>query len=185
MACLRAKSKKSQRDIPVVVRETKHEMRDKVARVEGELGGKVGDEFSVVFADWRLQHHTSIFTAVKVDGKEWVLSSPCRSAFAWKGGELTLLLVDRAGSVKMDRDSRPLNCEPNYDREWQVSAYKDETVRLLPLPLAVLGWPRCALQPFTFGPNAQGQVVIELHSVRAETGEAWALSLSLHSPSPR
>lgn len=70
MACLRVQSTKTLKDIPVAVRETKHEMRDKVARVEGEMGVKADDEFSVAFADWRLQHDTSTFTRVKVDGKE-------------------------------------------------------------------------------------------------------------------
>ncbi|ORY79715.1 hypothetical protein BCR35DRAFT_304534 [Leucosporidium creatinivorum] len=125
MACLRVNTERDDKH-PVIVRETKHYHQDKVTVVEGELEAKPGQLFSVVFADWRLQHDSSTFTTIKVGGKP-------------------------AGYIKMDRDSKPLNREPDHDREWKVSEFKDG-------------------EPFSFGPTAQGQVIVELHTVRAETG---------------
>lgn len=63
------------------------------------------------------------------------------AAAAGRGSEVErelTLLVARAGNIKMDRDSAPLSSEPNYDREWKISAYENGEASG---PARCVSWP--------------------------------------------
>lgn len=55
--------------LPVLVREIKFK-RDEVAVVEGEFNAIPGAKYSIVFRDMFLQHLSSTFTRVRINGKE-------------------------------------------------------------------------------------------------------------------
>ena len=106
--------------LPVQIREIKFE-RDEVSRVEGEFNVIPGAKFSVTFKDMFLQHITSTFTRIRVNGKE------CARRSASSEEEL-IPRSHSAGCIKMDKDRRPLSAEPSHEREWTVSAWADGTV---------------------------------------------------------